>query len=157
HTWNADDMQLHETKVGTFRVKERFYEGDAYYRKSFTPSAEWKGKRIFIKSEGVNTNAEVYLNTATLPSKKGNNDVNYEGGKLNGSYNIVGRHEGGYSAFVFELTNMLKYGEENEILVKVSNEASPHVIPVNHVLFPMYGGIYRPVELIVTETVNIAV
>jgi beta-galactosidase len=105
----------------------------------------------------VNTNAEVYLNTAPLRSKKQSKDISYEGDQVNGSYNIVGRHQGGYSAFVFELTNMLKYGEENEILVKVSNEATPEVIPVNHVLFPMYGGIYRPVELIVTEAVNIAV
>jgi beta-galactosidase len=69
----------------------------------------------------------------------------------------VGRHQGGYSAFVFELTNMLQFGKENEILVKVNNEATPQVIPVNHTLFPMYGGIYRPVELIVTDDIHIAV
>lgn len=157
HTWNADDMQLHETKVGTFRVKERFYEGDAFYRKSFVPSAEWKGKRVFIKFEGVNTNTEVYLNTSPLPHTRQRNDITYDGSHKNGDYNIVGRHQGGYSAFVFELTNMLRYGEENEILVKVNNEASPQVIPINHVLFPMYGGIYRPVQLIVTDKINIAV
>ena len=81
----------------------------------------------------------------------------YDSSNPNGNYQIVGRHQGGYSAFVFELTNMLKFGEENEILVKVSNEATPQVIPVNHTLFPMYGGIYRPVELIVTNKINIAV
>src|SRR5690606_27269469 len=49
HTWNARDMQVHETRVGTFRTNERFYTGDAYYRKSFTPNATWKDKRVFIK------------------------------------------------------------------------------------------------------------
>src|SRR5690606_29602894 len=156
HTWNARDMQVHETRVGTFRTNERFYTGDAYYRKSFTPNATWKDKRVFIKFEGVNTNTEVYLNNAPLPTKVGKDDVVYNGDSVNGTYNFVGRHQGGYSAFVFELTSMLKYGEENELLVKVNNEATPQVIPVNHVLFPMYGGIYRPVQLIVTETVNIA-
>ncbi|NGM60680.1 beta-galactosidase [Sphingobacterium sp. SGG-5] len=156
HTWNARDMQVYETRVGTFRTNERFYTGDAYYRKSFTPSATWKDKRVFIKFEGVNTNTEVYVNNAPLPTKIGKNDVVYNGDSVNGNYNFVGRHQGGYSAFVFELTALLKYGEENEILVKVNNEATPEVIPINHVLFPMYGGIYRPVELIVTESINIA-
>ena len=156
HTWNAQDMQAKDIKAGSLSRNERFYVGDAYYRKSFTPNAAWKGKRVFIKFEGVNTNTEVYLNNAPLASKIQKNNVEYSSEQPNGNYNFVGRHQGGYSAFVFELTSMLKYGEENEILVKVNNEATPQVIPVNHVLFPMYGGIYRPVELIVTETVNIA-
>lgn len=154
HTWNAKDMQVPNDR---FTSNEKFYVGDAYYRKTFIPEESWKGKRIFIKFEGVNTNSEVYVNNAPLVSKVEKGTATYDGTKVNGSYTIVGRHQGGYSAFVLELTNMLKFGVENEILVKVNNEASPQVIPVNHTLFPMYGGIYRPVQLIVTEKVNIAV
>lgn len=157
HTWNANDMQTKEIKPGSLGKNERFYTGDAYYRKSFVPGAEWKGKRIFIRFEGVNTNTEVYLNNKPLPTKEGKNELTYDNSQRNGNYNFVGRHQGGYSAFVFELTNMVKFGTENELLVKVNNEASPQVIPVNHTLFPMYGGIYRPVELIITDEVNIAV
>jgi len=154
HTWNAKDMQVRPATLGT---NERFYTGDAYYRKSLIPNEQWKGKRVFVKFEGVNTNTEVYINQSPLEAQIQKNDVNYSSSKPNGTYSFVGRHQGGYSAFVFELTSMLKYGEENEILVKVNNEATPQVIPVNHTLFPMYGGIYRPVALIVTEQVNIAV
>ncbi|WP_333626957.1 glycoside hydrolase family 2 TIM barrel-domain containing protein [Sphingobacterium siyangense] len=157
HTWNANDMQTKEIKSGSLGKNERFYTGDAYYRKSFVPETAWQGKRIFIRFEGVNTNTEVYVNNQPLPTKEGKNDVTYDNTKRNGNYNFVGRHQGGYSAFVFELTNMLQFGKENEILVKVNNEATPQVIPVNHTLFPMYGGIYRPVELIVTEDIHIAV
>ncbi|WP_343571179.1 glycoside hydrolase family 2 TIM barrel-domain containing protein [Sphingobacterium sp.] len=157
HTWNANDMQTKEIKSGSLGKNERFYTGDAYYRKSFVPETAWKGKRIFIRFEGVNTNTEVYVNNQPLPTKEGKNDVTYDNTKRNGNYNFVGRHQGGYSAFVFELTNMLQFGKENEILVKVNNEATPQVIPVNHTLFPMYGGIYRPVELIVTDDIHIAV
>lgn len=157
HTWNANDMQTKEIKSGSLGKNERFYTGDAYYRKSFVPETAWKGKRIFIRFEGVNTNTEVYVNNQPLPTKEGKNDITYDNTKRNGNYNFVGRHQGGYSAFVFELTNMLQFGKENEILVKVNNEATPQVIPVNHTLFPMYGGIYRPVELIVTDDINIAV
>ncbi|WON96003.1 glycoside hydrolase family 2 protein [Sphingobacterium sp. UGAL515B_05] len=157
HTWNANDMQTKEIKSGSLGKNERFYTGDAYYRKSFVPETAWKDKRIFIRFEGVNTNTEVYVNNQPLPTKEGKNDITYDNTKRNGNYNFVGRHQGGYSAFVFELTNMLQFGKENEILVKVNNEATPQVIPVNHTLFPMYGGIYRPVELIVTEDIHIAV
>ncbi|QRY58203.1 glycoside hydrolase family 2 protein [Sphingobacterium siyangense] len=157
HTWNANDMQTKEIKSGSLGKNERFYTGDAYYRKSFVPETAWKGKRIFIRFEGVNTNTEVYVNNQPLPTKEGKNDITYDNTKRNGNYNFVGRHQGGYSAFVFELTNMLQIGKENEILVKVNNEATPQVIPVNHTLFPMYGGIYRPVELIVTDDIHIAV
>lgn len=69
----------------------------------------------------------------------------------------AGNHKGAYSAFAIEISKLLKYGESNEILVKVDNSPRPNVIPVNNTLFGVYGGIYRPVELIVTEPVNIAV
>ncbi|MBP3942856.1 beta-galactosidase [Sphingobacteriaceae bacterium WQ 2009] len=140
HTWNATDMQSDVVKAGSYSYNERFYVGDGFYRKTFSPDKSWQGKRVFVKFEGVNSQAEIFLNNAPLEP-----------------YKFVGSHKGGYSAFTLELTTMLKYGQENELLVKVNNEASPDVIPVNHVLFPMYGGIYRPVELIVTEDINIAV
>lgn len=156
HTWNNVDMQTTDLKVGSLGKNERFYVGDAYYRKAFTPATAWKGKRVFIKFEGVGAKAEVYLNNSPVVSTIEKGSVNYGAGQ-NGTYNFVGRHQGGYSAFVFELTSMLKYGTENEIFVKVNNEATPEAIPVNHTLFPVYGGIYRPVELIVASDVNIAV
>ena len=111
-----------------------FYAGEAYYKKTYTPDAGLQNKRIFLRFEGVASVAEVYVNSQ-----------------------YAGNHKGGYSAFAIEMTKLLKYGEENEILVKVSNESRPDVIPVNHTLFGVYGGIYRPVSLIVTENVNIAV
>lgn len=156
HTWNATDMQETTIKVGSLGKNERFYVGDSYYRKSFAVPAAWKGKRVFIKFEGVNTNTEVYLNTKVPAAKQEKGSINYTEQIATNSYQFVGRHQGGYSAFVFELTQMISYGQENELLVKVNNEATPQVIPVNHTLFPMYGGIYRPVELIVTDAVSIA-
>lgn len=125
HTWNAIDMQ---------NDKNNFYDGEAYYRKTYRPDAALKDKRIFLRFEGVGAVTEVYVNNS-----------------------FAGNHKGGYSAFAIELTKLLKYGEDNEILVKVDNSSRPDVVPVNHTLFGVYGGIYRPVDLIVTEKVNIAV
>ncbi|MDR1172016.1 MAG: beta-galactosidase [Bacteroidales bacterium] len=111
-----------------------FYAGESYYRKTYVPDASLQNKRIFLRFEGVASVAEIYVNAQ-----------------------YAGNHKGGYSAFAVELTKLLKYGEENEIVVKVGNESRPDVIPVNHTLFGVYGGIYRPVSLIVTEKINIAV
>ena len=111
-----------------------FYEGEAYYKKMYKPGKELAGKRIFLRFEGVGSCAEVYVN-----------------GQL------VGSHKGVYSAFAVEIGNALQPGEENEIIVKADNKARPDVIPVNHVLFGVYGGIYRPVSLIITDPCHIAV
>lgn len=125
HTWNAQDMQL---------KTNNFYEGVGYYKKTITFGEELKGKRVFLRFEGVGTNTEVYVNSK-----------------------LVGTHKGGYSAFACEIGTALKLGAENEILVKADNTARPDVIPVNHSLFGVYGGIYRPVWLVVTESSNITV
>lgn len=125
HTWNNIDMQTQ---------RNDFYAGLAYYSKRYTPAKELKGKRLFLRFEGVASTAEVFVNNQ-----------------------IAGNHQGGYSAFVVEISHLLKYGEENEILVRVDNASRPDVIPVNHRLFGVYGGIYRPIELIITEKINITV
>lgn len=125
HTWNAEDMQ---------KKASAFYEGAAYYRKKCTFSDSMKGKRIFLRFEGVGSCAEVYIN----------------------GY-LAGTHKGAYSAFICEIGSQVKFGEENEIVVKADNSARPDVIPVNHVLFGVYGGIYRPVWLVVTEPCSIVV
>ncbi|WP_303011403.1 glycoside hydrolase family 2 protein [uncultured Bacteroides sp.] len=125
HTWNADDMQK---KVAAF------YEGAAYYRKKTVFPEKLKGKRVFLRFEGVGSCAEVYIN----------------------GY-LAGTHKGAYSAFVCEIGSQIKFGRENEIIVKADNSSRPDVIPTNHNLFGVYGGIYRPVWLIVTEPCNIVV
>lgn len=111
-----------------------FYEGAGYYRKSYFCPEDLKEKRVYLRFEGVGACAEVYVNNQ-----------------------LAGVHKGGYSAFAMEIGWALKPGETNEIIVKVNNMARPDVIPVNHVLFGVYGGIYRPVWLVVTEQCHIAV
>lgn len=111
-----------------------FYEGAAYYKKQYFFPAELKNKRVFLRFEGVGSCAEVFVNGMLATS-----------------------HKGGYSAFACEISPLLKAGEENEIIVKADNKSRPDVIPVNHNLFGVYGGIYRPVWLVVTEPYNISV
>lgn len=127
HTWNAEDMQV---RAGDF------YAGEGIYTKTFTlPEAMRQGKRVFLRFEGVGQVAEV---------------------KVNGLF--AGRHEGGYSAFAFDITSLLNKDRsaENRLTVKADNAACRNVIPVNHSLFGVYGGIYRPVWLVAADSVAVA-
>ncbi len=97
-----------------------------YIREIYIPS-EWAQKRIFIKFYGVQSVADVMVN---------------------GRY--VGEHRGGATAFVMELSKVINYGESNRLHVIVNNSPHSDVLPTSHEE-DLYGGIYRDVELIVTD------
>lgn len=136
--WEADWEEVeipHTWNAKDMQTRaNNFYEGVGYYRKTYFMPADWDTKRVFLRFEGVGAVAEVYVNGS-----------------------LVTTHKGGYSAFACEIGTLLKAGEENEIIVKADNSSRPDVIPINHVLFGVYGGMYRPVWLIATETTNICV
>jgi beta-galactosidase len=133
-TWQPVNIP-HTWNAEDMQVKKNiFYAGAAYYKKTYIPDRSWANKRVFLRFEGVASVAELFINGE-----------------------FAGNHKGGYSAFAIEISKLLKYGQENEILVKVDNSPKQDVIPVNHTLFGVYGGIYRPIQLIVTEKINIAV
>lgn len=97
-----------------------------YQRKLYVPQA-WAGKRLFLKFYGVESVADLFVN---------------------GVY--AGEHRGGTTAFVFEITDRVKYGAENLLRVAVSNAITTDVLPLSSV-HNIYGGITRDVELIVTD------
>ncbi|MFV8343682.1 glycoside hydrolase family 2 protein [Flavobacterium sp. XS2P39] len=112
----------------TWNVKDLAFERtSAVYRKEFHAEQNWSEKRVFVYFEGVNTVANVFVN------KK-----------------YIGEHKGGYTAFVFEITDMLKYGDTNSINVMASNSYRLDVLPLNGD-FNVFGGIHRPVKLIITD------
>lgn len=110
----------------------KFYEGTGWYRKNLPIENNLEGKRLYLRFEGVGQVADVYVNGVS-----------------------VGTHKGAYAAFCFEITKLVKLGENNTIVVKANNEARKDIIPVNHFLFGIFGGIYRPVSLIITDKINI--
>ena len=57
HTWNATDMQI---------KAKAFYEGSASYRKSCLFPESWKGKRLFLRFEGVGSCVK-YTSTVNSP------------------------------------------------------------------------------------------
>ncbi|MCS3796388.1 glycoside hydrolase family 2 protein [Niastella sp. OAS944] len=112
---------------------KNYYAGIGVYKKEFTPDTAWKNKRVFIRFEGVGQVADVYVNDK-----------------------FIGQHRGAYGAFSLDISYALVYGKPNTIVVKANNETREDIIPINHKLFGVYGGIYRPVKLVVTGKLNIS-
>ena len=102
-----------------------------YRRKLFVPT-QWQGKRLFLRFGGVMSVADVFVNGS-----------------------LVGSHKGGRTAFSVEITDKVRFGTDNALLVEVSNSYRSDVLPTsseqNH-----YGGIYRDVELIVTDKTTVS-
>lgn len=130
HTWNAFDAQ---NGGGIDKhSKDGYYRGPASYAKSFIAPKSFAGKRLFLRFDAVSTAAEVYLNGSRL-----------------------GDHKGGFTAFAFEITDIVKIGQMNEIRVMATNAWNENIPPLAGD-FPIFGGIYRPVSLIVKEQVCIS-
>jgi len=127
HTWNNLDAQ--KGVRGNPRIPGGYFRGACWYERSLDVPAAWKGSRVFIRFEAASIVAQVYLNGES-----------------------IGEHRGAFTAFCFELTPHLKFGQTNELRVRVDNSNQPDVPPLSGD-FNMDGGIYRPVKLIVTDEV----
>ncbi|TKC07099.1 glycoside hydrolase family 2 protein [Pedobacter frigoris] len=117
HTWNAQE---------TLKGVADYNRTSAIYENTLEVKPEWKGKRLFLYFEGVNSVATILVNNK-----------------------FVGEHYGGYTGFCLEVTNYVKPGS-NSITVQVSNAYRLDVIPL-HGDFNLYGGIHRPASLIITD------
>ncbi|SFR24743.1 beta-galactosidase [Lentzea waywayandensis] len=114
HTWNATDGQ---------DGGSNYYRGIGWYRKHFTPSTTLAGRRLWLRFDGVNQVADVWVNGVKL-----------------------GQHRGGFAGFRFDATAALKLGQDNVIAVKADNAAKADIAPIS-ADFTFFGGIYRTVSL----------
>ncbi len=99
--------------------------GNYWYAKTFvTPTQPLSGGRVYVEVLAAGQQASVYVN---------GEKVTY--------------HEGGYSTFRADITDLCKQGEENLLVIECSNEYKDSVYPQS-ADFTFYGGLYRGVNLI---------
>ncbi|KHL25789.1 beta-glucuronidase [Croceibacterium mercuriale] len=103
----------------------RYYDGLIWFQRKFTPRP-LDGDRAFLRFEAVNYRAHVYLNGQE-----------------------VGRHKGGFTPFVVEVTEALRSGE-NRLVVAVDSALDAQTIPTPITDWDLHGGITRPVTLVYT-------
>lgn len=122
HTWNNIDSQ--DETAG-------YYRGRGLYSKSVRINDNLEDKSVFIRFEGVNQTAEVYVN-----------------GKS------AGVHYGGYTAFSFDITGLVHQGDN--IVEVIADNSYDEDIPPLSADFTFFGGIYRDVELVITPDIHIS-
>lgn len=102
-----------------------YFRGGYTYLKNIIAPDISPDEAVFLEFKGVNASAVVYFNGEE-----------------------VATHDGGYSTFRAEITPLLK--ESNRLIVQVDNRVTETVYPQT-ADFTFYGGIYRDVNLIVTD------
>ena len=105
-----------------------YRRGPSTYLKQFTLNPG--DNEVWMEFRGANSSADVYLNGTHL-----------------------GRHDGGYSTFRYELTAALM--EHNVVAVVVDNAPNSTTYP-QRADFTFYGGIYRDVTLITVPRCHFA-
>jgi beta-glucuronidase len=110
------------------------YRGFAWYRRTFEAPRAWSERAVRVEFEAVFHTATVWVN-----------------GKE------AGRHIGkGYTAFTLDVGHLLDYGAPNSLVVKVDNAFNEEMLPRGRSSdWAHDGGIYRPVQLLVTPKVFI--
>ena len=102
-----------------------FTRGTFWYARSFaTPAQPLPGGRVYVEINAAGQQADVYVN----------------GEK-------AAHHEGGYSKFRADVTDLCKADGDNLLVVACSNERLERVYPQS-ADFTFYGGLYRGVNLI---------
>ena len=105
-----------------------FYEGTVWFKKSFQ-AVPVQDYRTLLYFGAVNYDCRVWVN-----------------GKE------VGHHIGGFTPFNFDVTELLKEGE-NTVIVKVDNKRHAEDVPTQIFDWWNYGGITRDVKLVKVPTV----
>jgi len=126
--WNNVNLP-HNFSIPYFQTSQ-WYTGYGWYRKYFDVPAQWKDKRVFIEFEAAFRDAQIFVNGQE-----------------------IGRHQGGYTGFTFDITDKIKQGR-NVLAVRLNNNYSRSLAPRNgdH---NFTGGIYRDVYLVVTNPVHV--
>lgn len=107
----------------------RDYQMVCGYRKIFTASGDWQGKKLILRFDGAAHEATVFCNGER-----------------------VGYHACGYTAFCIDITDLVRLGGENVIDVRLDTRESLNIPPFGFVIdYLCYGGLYREVTLEVKE------
>jgi len=116
-------------------VVRKPWQGICYYRKTFFVPSGDSSRNLFLHFEGAMQEALVWINGRQ-----------------------AGYHAGGYTPFEIRLDGRVRYGDTNEVLVRLDNRDNPLIPPgkpQDRLDFCYYSGLYRDVYLVRTGKVYI--
>lgn len=124
----------------------REYAGDIWYETKLYVPSEWADMDLDIRFDAATHVATVYVNGEE-----------------------VARHKGGFLPFNANINKVVKFDEENIVVVKINNELSREILPVGETItlengkkmvkpffdFFNYAGLQRSVRLVATPKESI--
>jgi fibronectin type 3 domain-containing protein len=110
------------------------YLGVSWYRKHFTMTNAYAGRKVFIEFGAAMQAASVYINGT-----------------------LVTQHVGGYTPFTVDATALVNYGgADNVIAVRLDSTPNSNFAPGNsNPDFQYHGGLYRDVNIHVTDPMHV--
>src|ERR1035438_4330652 len=113
-------------------VSLNHWRGIGWYRREFEVPALRGGERVFLEFEGAMQVTTVWVNGRR-----------------------AGDHVGGYTGFVFDVTDLVKPGGSNLLAAMLDDTNTPDIPPANETNIAIYGGLYRDVWLHITGPILI--
>jgi beta-galactosidase len=110
------------------------WQGLCWYRKTFDVPKDAAEKTIILRFEGAMNVAEVWVNGQS-----------------------AGKFMGGYLPYVMDISSLAKPGAKNIVAVRLDNRDNPITgpKPLVDLDFNLYGGLYRPAQLIIKDKLHI--
>jgi len=132
----SGDTWLEVTVPHTWQIAQESaeYFGTAWYRRLLEVPEDWRDQTVRIEFEGVFHSTSAWLNGSE-----------------------VGHHlRKGYTAFEFDITRFLHPGTDNLLVIMVNSDFDSRMLPRGHSSdWTHDGGIYRPVNLLISPAVYI--
>ncbi len=113
---------------------EKEYCFVSWYRRSIFVPLKAKGQRVFIDFDGVMIAAQVFVNGVAVDTE----------------------HKGGFTPFARDITDFVKFGQENLLSVRVDSTERNDIPPFGGLVdYLTFGGIYRDVFLRICDAVHL--
>lgn len=113
-------------------VSLNHWRGIGWYRRELEVPTLRGGERVFLEFEGAMQVTTVWVNGRR-----------------------AGEHVGGYTGFVFDVTDLVQPGQRNLLAAMLDDTNSPDIPPANETNIAIYGGLYRDVWLHITGPILI--
>jgi len=129
HDWLVEEPPVNDNNIGSQPGGNGYHPGGVgFYRKEFLIPEIDKGKKITIEFDGIVRNSTVWVNG-----------------------HLMGNHQSGYTPSNYDLTNVLRYGNEGKNVVLVKADATDY-----EGWWYEGAGIYRHVWLNKTDRLHVA-
>jgi hypothetical protein len=138
HTWSTYEFSgaLHPfIRDAGETDNPAWWRGWGWYRKEIRISSAHRGRRVFLEFDGVQKFCRVYANGAP-----------------------VAEHKGGFTSFSVDITDHVNFDSITLLAVEVSNKQTDEfggIPPMHAGNWDVYGGIYRDVRLVLTDSVYV--